>query len=145
MLSPWLVACRGKLLGLMRRSTSHRSGFQALVDAAPEAENYCTDGFWGYVDVVYLGKHVRNIHNKNDTFTVEGINADLRHYIPVLCSSCRCFCRRLETLIAVVSVFVDAYNKFGDYKAKHRIPVMHKLPVPNKRLHKFRDLSPWTG
>ena len=57
---------------------------QALVDAAPSAENYCTDGYWGYVDVVYPGKHIRNISNKNDIFTVEGINADLRHYIPIL-------------------------------------------------------------
>jgi len=69
--------------------------------------------------------------------TVEGINADLRHYLPVLARRVRCFCRQLETLIAVVSVFVDAYNKFGDYKAKHRIPVIHRSS--SKRLHKFRD------
>jgi len=53
---------------------------QALVDNAPPAENYCTDGFWGYVDVIYPGRHIRNISNKNDTFTVESVNADLRHY-----------------------------------------------------------------
>jgi len=51
---------------------------QTLVDGAPEAENYCTDGFWGYVDVVYPGKHVRNIHNKNDTFTVESVNTNAK-------------------------------------------------------------------
>jgi len=90
-----------------------------------------------YVDVVYPGQHVRNVHNKNDTFTVEGINADLRHYLPVLARRVRCFSRRLETLIAVVSVFVDACNKFGDYKAKHRIPVVHTSAA--KHLHKFRD------
>jgi len=93
---------------------------QAIVDAAPAAENYCTDGYLGYVDVAYWGRHVRNIHNKNDTFTVEGINADLRHYIPVLARRSRCFCRKLETLHAVVAVFVDAYNKFGQAKAKYR-------------------------
>jgi hypothetical protein len=82
---------------------------------------------------------VRNIHNKDDTFTVEGVNADLRHYLPVLARRVRCFCRQLETLIAVVAVFVDAYNKFGAYKAKHRVPVIHKSPTPNKRLHKDRD------
>jgi hypothetical protein len=49
---------------------------------------------------------------------VEGVNADLRHYIPVLARRSRCFARRLETLQAVVEVFVDAYNRFG--KAKHR-------------------------
>jgi hypothetical protein len=32
--------------------------------------------------VNYFGKHIRNIHDKSNTFTVEGVNADLRHYIP---------------------------------------------------------------
>ena len=93
---------------------------QALVDGAPEAENYCTDGFWGYVDVVYPGKHVRNIHNKNDTFTVESVNADLRHYIPILRRRGRCFPRSLDTLRAVLEVFADAYNAFGVAKMKFR-------------------------
>jgi len=93
---------------------------QALVDGAPEAENYCTDGFWGYVDVVYPGKHVRNIHNKNDTFTVESVNADLRHYIPILRRRSRCFPPSLETLRAVLEVFADAYNAFGVAKMKFR-------------------------
>jgi IS1 family transposase len=53
---------------------------QSIVDDAPEAESYCTDGWSGYVDVAYLGRHIRNVCNKNDTFTVEGVNADLRHY-----------------------------------------------------------------
>ena len=51
---------------------------QKMVDAAPDAERYCTDGYSGYLDVVFPGKHIFNIHNKNDTFTVEGVNADLR-------------------------------------------------------------------
>ena len=49
---------------------------QAMVDSAPEANNYCTDGYLSYIDLVYLGKHIRNVANKDDTFTVEGINAD---------------------------------------------------------------------
>jgi IS1 family transposase len=57
---------------------------QRIVDNAPEANLYCTDGWSGYRDVVYPGQYIRNIHNKKDTFTVEGVNADLRHYIPIL-------------------------------------------------------------
>jgi len=104
---------------------------QALVDAAPEAENYCTDGFWGYVDVVYPGKHVRNVSNKNDTFTVESVNADLRHYIPILRRRSRCFPRKLETLLAVLKVFADAYNAFGIAKMnfrQNRDPKSRELP-----------------
>jgi len=99
---------------------------QVIVDNSPEAESYATDGYLGYLDLVYPGEHIRNISNKNDTFTVEGINADLRHYIPVLARRSRCFCRSLETLDAVVAVFIDAFNKFGEakmaYRAKRNLP-----------------------
>ena len=86
---------------------------QRIVDYAPPAEQYCTDGYLGYIDIVYPGTHIRNIYNKKDTFTVEGINADLRHYIPLLARRSRCFPRKLETLKTVLEVFVDAYNQFG--------------------------------
>ena len=104
---------------------------QALVDAAPPAENYATDGYLGYIDVVYPGKHIRNVSNKNDTFTVESVNADLRHYIPILRRRSRCFPRKLETLQAVLRVFVDAYNAFGVAKMKfrqNRDPKARELP-----------------
>jgi len=51
---------------------------------------------------------------------VESINADLRHYIPGLRRRSRIFYRTLETFQAVLSVFVDAYNKFGDYKLNRK-------------------------
>lgn len=98
--------------------TSER--IQKIVDGGPEAEKYCTDGYNGYLDVVFPGEHVRNIHNKKDTFTVEGINADLRHFIPLLRRRSRCFARSLETLKAVMDVFVEAYNRFGLAKYKYR-------------------------
>ena len=93
---------------------------QHMVDSAPYAKKYCTDGWFGYVDVVYPGRHIRNARDKSDTFTVEGVNADLRHYIPILARRSRCFARKLETLQAVVAVFVDAYNRFG--AAKYNYP-----------------------
>ena len=31
---------------------------QSMVDSAPEAECYCTDGYSGYLDVVFPGKHI---------------------------------------------------------------------------------------
>ena len=93
---------------------------QSIIDNAPEADYYCTDGWNGYVDVVYPGQHIRNVCNKNDTFTVEGVNADLRHYIPILRRRSRCFPRSIETLQAVVQVFVEAYNQFGVAKMNFR-------------------------
>ncbi|MDR0406085.1 MAG: hypothetical protein LBH54_04715, partial [Clostridiales bacterium] len=55
------------------------------------------------------------------TFTVEGVNADLRHYIPILARRSRCFARKIETLWAVIDVFVEAYNRFGQAKCKYRL------------------------
>jgi len=104
---------------------------QELIDAAPPAENYCTDGYLGYIDVVYPGKHTRNIRDKKDTCGVESVNADLRHYIPILRRKSRCFPRKLETLKAVLLVFADAYNSFGVAKMKfrqNRNPQSRELP-----------------
>ena len=96
------------------------SRIQRIVDSAPPAEKYCTDGYLGYVDVAYYGEHIRNICDKSNTFTVEGVNADLRHYIPTLARRSRCFARSLETMRAVLDVFVDAYNAFGVAKQRFR-------------------------
>jgi IS1 family transposase len=112
---------------------------QRIVDSAPTSHKYCSDGYLGYIDVVYPGEHVRNVRNKNDTFSVESVNADLRHYMEVLTRRSRCFCRTIETLEAVVAVFVDAFNKFGTFKTKHRVPVIHKPTSTSKKSHKFRD------
>jgi hypothetical protein len=72
---------------------------------------------------------------------VESINTDFRHYIPVLARRSRCFCRKLETLQTVIEVFVDAYNAFGLYKAKRRVPVVHKSAEHKKHLHKYREIG----
>ena len=88
---------------------------QQMMDAAPEAQKYCTDGYSGYLP----GKHIFNVHNKSDTFTVESVNADLRHYIPTLARRSRCFPRKLENLQAVLTVFVRAYNRFGAQKSRY--------------------------
>jgi len=112
---------------------------QGIADNAPWAEKYCTDGYFGYLDVIFPGKHIRNVRNKKDTHNVESINADLRHYIPVLARRSRCFCRKLETLQAVIEIFVDAYNKFGEAKMKYRKPTVHKAGNAGKHLHKYRE------
>lgn len=109
-----------QIVGFDVASDKSPERIQKIVDNAPEAEYYCSDGYNGYIDIVYPGKHICNIHDKSDTFTVEGVNADLRHYIPILARRSRCFPRSLETLKAVVSVFVYAYNQFGFEKFKYR-------------------------
>ncbi len=94
--------------------------FLEIVDGAPYADYYCTDGYFGYLSVIYPGKHIYNCHDKSDTFKAESVNADLRDYIPLLRRRSRCFARSIKTLKAVVEVFVDAYNKFGIAKLMYR-------------------------
>lgn len=102
---------------------------QQMVDAAPTAKQYCTDGYFGYLDVIFPGEHIFNIHSKKDTFTVEGVNADLRHYIPTLARRSKCFPRKLENLQAVLAVFVQAYNRFGKQKVLYH-SLHHSSSVP---------------
>jgi IS1 family transposase len=72
------------VMTMVSREPRQIIGFDVARDKSPEAERYCRDGYLGYVDVIYPGNHIRNIHDESNTFTVEGVNADLRHYIPIL-------------------------------------------------------------
>jgi len=65
------------------------------------------------------------------------------HYIPVLARRSRCFCCKIKTLEAVHAVFIDAFNKFGEAKLKHRVRSKHKPQSPSKRFHKYRE-SPFS-
>jgi hypothetical protein len=111
---------------------------QGLIDSSPAAENYFSDGYSLYRELCYWGVH-RVAPGKSQTYTVEGVNADLRHYISGLARRRRCFYRRIETLAAVLQVFAAAYNKFGEYKTAHRVLVAHK-PSSHSPLHKYKEL-----
>jgi hypothetical protein len=93
---------------------------QSMVNGAPWGEEYFSDGWSGYKDVVYPGKYTQNFRSKNDTFTVEGVNADLRCCIPILARRSRCFARKTDTLWAVAAVFIDVCNAFGAAKMRWR-------------------------
>ena len=128
-----------QIIGFAVDSSIKSRTLQSMVDSVPAAERYCTDGCPVYLDVIFGGKHIRNIDNKKDTHNIESTNADLRDYISGLARCSRCFYRKTETLVAVLAVFINAYNKFGHAKLKYRVPVIHKSPFPNKHLHKYRD------
>ena len=116
------------IAGLQVAEDKSARRIQKIVDSAPYADYYCTDGYFGYLNVIYPEKHIYKRHDKSDTFTVESVNADLRDYIPLLCRRSRCFARSIETLRTVVAFFVDAYNKFGIAKLMYR----EKHPKVNK-------------
>ncbi|GHU82666.1 hypothetical protein FACS1894196_1350 [Clostridia bacterium] len=94
---------------------------QKMVDGTLQAKKYCTDGGQCYLGVDFIGEHIRNIRDKSETHNIEGSNADLRHYIAGLRRKSRCFFRKIETLQAVLQIFVFAYNNFGHAKYRFRL------------------------
>ena len=127
-----------QIVGFKVDKSVNSKALREIVESVSSAEEYFTDGCPVYLDVIFPGKHRRNVNDKKDTHEIESTNADLRHYIPGLARRSRCFFRTTETLDAVLSLMIDAYNKFGEMKQKTRKPVKHKSPFPSKHLHKWR-------
>ena len=109
-----------QIVGFEVDNSVNSISLQKIVDSTASAQEYFTDGCSVYLDVIFGGRHRQNFQNKKDTHNIESTNADLRHYIPGLARRRRCFYRSAETLIAVMSLFVDAYNKFGEAKLRYR-------------------------
>ena len=83
-----------------------------LVDNSPKASKYYSDAYAVYSEIIYPGDHT-SLKNKSQTYTVEGVNSDLRHYIPALRRKSKCFFRSVETMKAVFKLFVHAFNQFA--------------------------------
>ena len=112
---------------------------ERLVWDSPHAEQYYSDGLLLYKDVSYPAKFKQNTASKDDTYTIESVNADLRTYIPTLARRSRCFPRKNENLNAVLKLFAYAYNLFGKWKQEYcKTPVIHKPTSTSKKLRKFR-------
>jgi insertion element IS1 protein InsB len=91
---------------------------QSVIDAAPPAKKYYSDAFNTYRELCYWGEH-QALYNKSQTYSVEGTNADLRHYLARLGRKSRCFSRCLEALTRAVDLFVHAYNQRQLKKREH--------------------------
>ena len=62
---------------------------QNIVDFAPKAKTYYSDAFDTYSRIWYHGGDYQISDGKKDTFSVEGDNAELRHYLARLARSSR--------------------------------------------------------
>ena len=114
---------------------------QGVADSAPKAETYHSDGYSAYKETLYHGKHYAHL-DKSETYTVEGVNSDLRKYIPGFARRSKCFYRSIDTVIAVMAVFVRAFNAFALKKFHTRILAVHR-PTSKSRLHKYKE-SPFS-
>ena len=65
-----------------------------------KANKYYSASYPTYSEILYDGLHT-SLKNKSQTYTVEGVNSDLRHYIPALKCKSKCFFRSINTMKAV--------------------------------------------
>ena len=84
--------------------------FQDVVDQGPPAQHYFSDGLAAYADVYYRDATYAAVLDKSQTFSVEGDNAELRHYLARLHRSTRCFSKCLKALQRAVDLFVHFWN-----------------------------------
>ena len=94
---------------------------QRLIDSSVKARQYYSDAYSAYSEVCHEGTHT-SLKNKSQTYTVEGVNSDLRHYIPLLHRPLKCFFRSIKTAKAVFKIFVNTFNKFA--LAKKKFPLL---------------------
>jgi IS1 family transposase len=91
-------------------SNSNSEALQACLERAPQAKQYYSDAFAVY-DTLYYGAPYEMRTDKKETYSVEAVNADLRHYLKRLARKSRCFSRNVDTLYKNIRLFVYCYNR----------------------------------
>lgn len=96
-----------------------KENIQALVDEAPKAKFYFSDGFEASSLLWYHYGRYAVSDGKTDTFSIEGDNAELRHYLARLARSSRCFSHCDYALSCAIHLFVDCFNRRQHYKQRY--------------------------
>jgi len=99
---------------------------QQMVDQA-RAEQYYSDQFSLYDSLTYRrGPHL-SLFDKSETYSVEGNNAELRHYLTRLARRSRCFSRCLDWLNRHLKAFAHAWNRRQLYNRNHPFDKKHVI------------------
>jgi IS1 family transposase len=106
------------IVGWAVASERHETGLQRMVDHAPQAAFYFSDLFPLYGRLIYTPGIHTPMPDKSETYRVEGMNAELRHYLARLARKSRCFSRRIDALRRAVKLFVFAWNQRQLYRAR---------------------------
>ena len=83
---------------------------QQMVDEAPKAKEYFSDGWHAYASLWYHLGQYQVSEGKTDTYSVEAANAELRHYLVRLARSSRCFSRCPYALECAIRLFAFCFN-----------------------------------
>jgi len=109
-----------------------QAAIQQVVDQAPKAKWYYSDGFDAYQWLWYHFGRYEISKGKTDTYSVEADNAELRHYLARLARKSRCFSRRPYALECALRLFVYCFNSRQ----------LHKHRFPNYVAHVIDFVSP---
>jgi hypothetical protein len=83
---------------------------QKVADDAPIARQYFSDALDTYSQLYWHEGKYEALPNKSQTYSVEGDNAQLRHYLARLVRRSRCFSRCIRALQRAVDLFVFYWN-----------------------------------
>jgi hypothetical protein len=86
---------------------------QACLDQGPRAKQYYSDMFYYYSLLDYTPAKHRSHNDKSQTYSVESVNADFRHYLRRFACRSKCFSRSLKALrltITFLSIVTTVVN-----------------------------------
>ena len=86
------------------------------METTPRGRWYYSDANPIYHGLGYFPGFHYAIRDKSETYSVEGGNADLRHYLARLARKSRCFSRCMEALRKAVQLFVYYWNERQLYR-----------------------------
>ena len=98
---------------------------QDILHEIVQGNAYYSDLFSGYQTAPYWLAIHYPMPDKSETYSVEGDNAELRHYLARLVRRSRCFSRCEEVLRKAIKLFVFAFNRRQ----------LHKQQYPNYQAH----------
>ena len=85
---------------------------QPVVDQVPRTcRQFYSDGLETYSTLLYYNGSHEAHSDKSQTYSVEGSNAEIRHYLGRLHRKSRCFCRSLPALQRLFWLFAYCYNR----------------------------------
>ena len=92
------------------------TSMQEMVDEAAKAKQYYSDAFPLYDNLWYHCGQYAISEGKTETYSVEGDNAEIRHYLARLARSSRCFSRCPYALECALRLFFYCFNSRQLYK-----------------------------
>ena len=96
-----------------------QESIQSLIDTSPKAKQYFSDEFPVYGSLVYYPGRFAVSKGKEETYSVEGVNTELRHHLARLVRRSRCFSRCPIALECAIKLFVFCYNSRQLHKHKY--------------------------